>query len=207
FIYGFAVLFSILLSGWAAIKTSVINPDAICYLYSAAAMSKGLVVATHLCAQAKWPFYSMLIFGLSRITDFSYLVAAYLLDGFFSLISVVTFIAIVSQLTLRTRVVALSAVVILLAHEFNSLRVEIVRDHGFWAFYLLSLFFLLQYFNAANITRRQKTRNQWCYALLWSVSLVIAALFRIEGVVFLLLLPLLVFFEKKTKITTRLGHF
>lgn len=207
FIYGFAIFFSLLLSTWAALKTSVINPDAICYLASAAAMSKGLMVATHLCAQAKWPFYSMLIFGLSHLTGFSYLTAAYLLDGFFSLISVVTFIAIVSTLTLRTRIVALSAAVILLAHKFNALRVEIVRDHGFWAFYLLSFFFLLQYFNVANITHTQKKLHQWCYALLWSVSLVVATLFRIEGIIFLILLPYLVFFEKRTQITYRLGHF
>ncbi len=208
-LYGMALLFSIILSTVAALKTTVINPDAICYLYSADAMARGFFVATHLCNQAKWPFYSMLIFGLSHLTGFSSLTAAYLLDGFFSAISVVTFIAIISTLTLRARVIALSAIVILLAHQFNSLRVEIVRDHGFWAFYLLSLFFLLQYFNVntAVTPRRQGILYQWCYAMLWSISLVIAVLFRIEGIVFLVLLPWLVFFEKRTNKFTQLGHF
>src|SRR5579872_2977120 len=182
-LYFFAACFSIILSVWAAVKTSVINPDAICYLYSAAAMEKGLTIASHLCEQAKWPFYSILIFGLTKLIPVSFTTAAFCLDGFFSLISVLAFISIVNTLTNHTRIIALAAIVILLAHEFNGLRVDIIRDHGFWAFYLLSLFFILQFFK----------KNNLCYALLWSISLIIATLFRIEGAVFLLLLPFVIF--------------
>lgn len=201
-LYSLAVCFSLLLSVWAMLKTVVINPDAICYLYSAEAVAKGLAFASHLCEQARWPFYSVLIFGLSKISHLSSIASAYMLDGFFSLISVVTFIAIISLFTQRMRVIALSAVVILLAHEFNGLRVEIIRDHGFWAFYLLSLFFALCYF-----MRSSQHSTPWRYALLWSASLVIATLFRIEGVVFLLLLPLAALIDRRHTMITRIKMF
>src|SRR3990167_11313762 len=98
-IYFFASVCSILLSAWAAFKTDVINPDAICYLQSAQTLSQGLSSAIHVCGQAQWPFYSVLIFGIAHLTHFSYLAAAYSLDAFFSLISIIAFIAIVRLLT------------------------------------------------------------------------------------------------------------
>ncbi len=196
-VYFIAALFSILLSIWAAAKTTLINPDGICYLQSAATMPLGLSAATHLCSQAIWPFYSILLFGFVSMTKLSYPMAAFILNGFFTLISVLTFIAIVRSLTTSTRIVWLAALVVLLAHEFNSVRDNIIRDHGFWAFYLLSLFFFLQYF-------RQK---QWHFALLWNVTLVIATLFRIEGAVFLLALPFAAWFEIKSTWLQRLRRF
>lgn len=202
-IYSIAALFSIILSVWAAVKTSVINPDAICYIYSAAALEKGFSHAIHLCDQAKWPLYSILIFGLAKWIHFSYAVSAYVLDGFFSLISVLVFIAIIHTLTDRIRVMTFALCVILLAHEFNGLRVDIIRDHGFWAFYLLSLFFMLQYF----IRFSEPKKNIGCYAFLWNASVIIATLFRIEGGVFLLFLPWVAFFDNRRTIGMRIKAF
>ncbi len=196
-LYFIAGFFSLILSIWAAAKTSVINPDAICYLYSAEAMSRGLSVASHLCTQSKWPFYSVLIFGVSHITTLSVIASAYLLNSLFSLISVIAFIAIVNTLTQHSRIVWLSALVILLAHEFNGLRVDIIRDHGFWAFYLLSIFFMLQYVNFP----------KWSHALCWSASIIVATLFRIEGAVFLLLLPFVVFADARLTLIKRFTAF
>ncbi|HSW70199.1 MAG TPA: hypothetical protein VLI69_08645 [Gammaproteobacteria bacterium] len=198
-----AALFSILLSCWAAAKTTVINPDAICYLYAASAMEHGLSFASHLCSQAKWPFYSILIFGLTQLTHLSYTTAAYILDGFFSLISVMTFIAIINLFTQKTRILMLAAIVILLAHEFNNLRVEIIRDHGYWAFYLLSLFFILQ--SVKKIF--QQNNHSFYYAILWSVSLAIATLFRIEGLIFLLFLPFAAFLFVQQAFGARIKMF
>lgn len=199
-LYSIAAFFSILLSVWAAIKTVVINPDAICYLYSAEALEKGLTFASHLCEQAKWPFYSILIYGVTQLTHLSSIHAAYLLNGFFSLMTVISFVAIVDLLTKNRRLVALSVLIILLAHELNGLRVEIIRDHGFWAFYLLSLFFGLRYF-------LQKNNDSWCNAFLWSVCLIIATLFRIEGAVFLLLFPFVAFFATRQTVMQKFKTF
>ncbi len=198
-IYFVAGLCSVLLSIWAALKTSVINPDAVCYLQSAQTLHLGLTSAMHVCGQARWPFYSVLIFGVASITDFSCLTAAFCLNGLFSLISVITFVAIIRLLTPAVRLAWLAVVVILLAHEFNSLRTEIIRDHGYWAFYLLSLFFFLRFW--------QLSAERFYFAIFWSISLIIATLFRIEGAAFLLLLPLAVFLDSRVAFGARIKSF
>lgn len=178
-VYVTAIFISLLLSVWMSVRGGVINPDAICYLQSAQTMPQGLDVAAHLCDQAKWPFYSLLIFYTSQVAHISLLHAANVLSALFSLISVVMFIAIVHFLNAAPRLLWFAALVILLGHEFNVARAEIIRDHGFWAFYLVSIFFLLYFFRTF----------QWCYALGFSASLMVATLFRIEGVIFLIALP------------------
>lgn len=179
-IYFVAIVISLLLSLWITMQGTVVNPDGICYLLSAEAVgTSGISKAMHLCSQAHWPFYSILIYYFSFITHLSLTAAAQVLNAFFSLISVVTFIAIVKELGGSKRVLWLAALVILSAHTFNELRNQIIRDHGFWAFYLISLLMLLQYFRLSNIA----------YAFAWSFSLLIATLFRIEGIFFLVGLP------------------
>jgi hypothetical protein len=184
-VYLTAAFLSIILSCWVALRESVINPDAICYLQSAAAMSGGLKAAMHLCGQAMWPFYSMLIYGVVSITHLSWTGAAYFLNGFFSCISVLMFIAIIHFFTHQSRILWFAAAVILLSHEFDSVRYYIIRDHGFWAFYLTSIVLLLHYF-------RDRTYSA---ALLWSISMIVATLFRVEGGIFLLVVPWISFFE------------
>lgn len=198
FLYFVAVGLSIALSLWMNSKDRVINPDAICYLQSAEAIGKyGLYGAMHLCDQAKWPFYSLLIFKLVQTSHLSYTSSAYLINGFFSLLSVLAFITIARELGGSRRVLWLAALVILSAHDFNILRQDIIRDHGFWAFYLLSVFFLLRYFR----------NRQWGYAIFWSASLFIATLFRIEGALFLLILPFLSWLYAGYSWQTRLRCF
>lgn len=194
----FSLLISIILSIWSNYRDPVVNPDAICYLLSAQTIGDGgLTNAMQLCGQARWPFYSVLIYGLAKWGIVSYTTAAYLLDGFFSLLSVAAFLMIVKELKGTGRVLLFAALTILLAHQFNSVRVYIIRDHGFWAFYLLSIGFLLRYFRA------------WHYrdAALFAGSLFIATLFRIEGAFFLLALPILSWFIPGAAIKKRANAF
>jgi len=201
-VYLFAGIASILLSCWFSLRVDVINPDAICYLQSVDALKTGLASAINVCDQAKWPFYSICIFLLKNLTGLSILHSAWVLNGLFSLISVCVFIAIVGSmasscgltvnrtssrgLTAGSRLyLLLPAAVILLSPQFNDVRQYIIRDHGFWAFYLISIWMLLKFDRVST----------WGYALGWGVSLVIATLFRVEGAVFLLLLPFLFLFK------------
>jgi hypothetical protein len=198
FVYFFAITVSLLLSFWIDYRESVINPDAICYLISAQTVGQsGISGAMHVCGQAKWPFYSVLIYGLVQISHFSYPVAAYVLDALFSALSVVFFIRIAKELGATRSVMWLAALVILLSHEFNSIREYIIRDHGFWAFYLASVLFLLRFFKAP----------AWQAALGWSISLLIATLFRIEGAIFLLTLPFLILFHTRYALRQRFNFF
>lgn len=197
-VYFFAILASLLLSFWLGYSESVINPDAICYLLSAETLgTSGLKAAMQLCGQAKWPFYSILIYGFAKLAHCSYLFSAYFLDALFSALSVFIFIRIVKELGATRSVLWLAAGVILLSHEFNSVREYIIRDHGFWAFYLLSLFYLLRFFH----------KPHWLTALSWSGSLIIATLFRIEGAFFLLALPFIMLFFTPYTLLQRIKYF
>lgn len=197
-VYIFAILTSLLLSFWIDYRESVINPDAICYLLSAKAVgTSGMKAAMQLCPQAKWPFYPAFIYGFVQITHLSYPVAAYVLDALFSALSVMLFIRIVKELGGSRSVMWLAAGVILLSHEFNSVREYIIRDHGFWAFYLASLFFLLRFFSVPG----------WRLAFGFSFSLLIATLFRIEGLIFLLTLPFLIGLMRRYTLAQRLTFF
>lgn len=196
-VYIVAIVISLLLSAWISVRESVINPDAICYVTSAETIgTAGIAAAAKLCDQSKWVFFSILIYGVSAITHLSSVASAYLLDSLFSLISVVTFIYIVRLLDGSLRTLWFAAFVILLAHDFDSVREYIIRDHGFWAFYLVSVASLLKFFRLL----------EWRYALLWSWSIALATLFRIEGALFLLLMPFCVFFLKQD-VKTRLKGF
>ena len=186
-LYLIAGVISVVLSCWITWHQVIVNPDAICYLLSANEIGQsGLHSAMQLCGQAAWPFYSALIFFFSKYSLLSVTASAYLLDACFTLMTVLTFIAIVQMLGGTRRVLWLAAFVILSAHQFNSVRQYIVRDHGFWAFYLISILFMLRFLRDTSIKS----------ALGFSASLLVAALFRIEGAVFLALLPFLVFFNQ-----------
>lgn len=181
-----ALLGSVLLSCWFAMNDTVINPDGMCYLLSAQLMGSGsLSDVMHLCPQSKWPLYSGLIYSLSQFSHLSLFASAHIWDGIFSLMSVGTFILLVKEMGGSKPVLWLAAGVILCNHQFNVLRDEIVRDHGFWAFYLGSIYCLMKYFQRPGITT----------ALIWSASMVLAGLFRIEGMVFWLLIPFFLFFN------------
>ncbi len=196
-IYLFALLTSLLLSVLIGYRHTVINPDGICYLLSAQVLNFGSMHdVMHFCPQAKWPFYSALIYGVARITHFPYEIAAYLLNGLLSLISVITFIKIIEKLGGNQRVMWLAALVILFAHQFNVLRDNIIRDHGFWAFYLVSIYLLLEYFHRPRLNM----------ALLWNASLLLATLFRIEGAIFLFTMPFIAWFSRQS-FSARLKSF
>lgn len=198
FLYFVVIAASALLSCWISVRESVINPDAICYLLSAEKIGEGgLKGAMQLCGQAKWPFYSALIYAFAQASHFSYLMSANLLDGFFTIISVTAFIAIFKEIGANQRICWLAAFTILLSHEFNSVRQYIVRDHGFWAFYLASVLYMLRYFRTVSLLN----------AAGWSISLLLATLFRIEGAIFLLMLPFTTWFLRADSWCERIKQF
>jgi hypothetical protein len=197
-VYVIAMLISVFLSCWLSLHENIINPDGICYLQSAADISvAGLKAASQLCDQAKWPFYSVLIHSVAHGTHLTYLASAYLLDGALSIASVLSFIYLVRLLGGTLRTLWLAAFVILFAHEFDSIREYIVRDHGFWAFYLIAMIFLIEYFRQPRIL----------VALLWSASMVTATLFRIEGALFLLFVPFAAWSDTRRSWTQRAREF
>lgn len=198
FLYGTAAVISLILSCWLSYHAAIVNPDAVCYLLSAQSIGElGLSGAMHLCVQAQWPFFPALIYAFVQVTHVSYAFAAYFLDAIFTMVSVLAFILIIKQVGGNKRVQWFAAAVILLSHEFNSVREYIIRDHGFWAGYLLSILFLL----------RCLEKPTWKTALAWSISLIVATLFRIEGAIFLLAMPFVVWLYPRYTLAQRAGIF
>lgn len=201
-VYVVAGFLSLVLSIYMSLRNDVINTDAICYLTSAAYVSQGIHAAMTVCAQAKWPFYAVIIHAIVSVMPLSTEVAAYILNAIFSLMTVLVFIGIIDlisrgQANKNIRILWLGALVILLSHEFNAVKQYIVRDHGFWSFYLLSLLLLMRFF----------LYKKWIDACGWSVSLIIATLFRIEGAVFLALIPLITWFNVRESYRSRFKAF
>jgi len=75
----------------------------------------------------------------------------------------------------------LASLIILCFPNLNEYRNMVIRDHGYWAFYLLSCYFFIKAYRHAHI----KT-----IAPLLASS-ILATLFRIEGLLFALFLPIL----------------
>jgi hypothetical protein len=176
-------LFSLLLSLWAYLRVSIINPDGICYLEAARHVADfSLQSLLHFCDQSKWPFYSYLIYGFAKVTPFSLVHSAYLIDALFTGVTTISFVRIVAFATTKPTILWLAGFTLLFAQDLNGVREYIIRDHGFWCFYLVSIIALVRYLQYATLQ----------HALLWAVSLVFAALFRIEASLFLLFIPPLV---------------
>jgi len=191
---------SILISFWIWFKTDILNPDAICYLQSAESMKQGIQYAMQICGQAHWPFYTLIISVFHDVTQISYINAAYILDGFFSLLSVMVFVVIIGLLKKPEQsniLLLFGAIVILSSHIFNDTRHYIIRDHGYWAFYLLAFFSLLKFYNT----------HKYYYAYMWGFCSILATLFRIEGVVFLIFIPFSVWFSAEMVWKERLKIF
>lgn len=175
----YAVFLSIVLS-WVAIgRNEPINYDGILYLSSAAAYLKTGFSAAF--ALYPWPFYAILIAWLSKATHLSLLCTAHLLNSIFLLVIVTTFITILKELGASRSVQIFGALVILVYPQLNNYRDLVVRDFGYWAFFLLAFWQLLRYAQT----------SRWVYALGWSGTILIATLFRIEGVVLFIFTPFL----------------
>ncbi len=197
-IYPLAFFLSMAMSYALNLQGTPINPDGVCYLLSAETIHlHHLQQAMQLCGPARWPLYAMLINALTLISHLSYFNAAFLLDAFFAALTAVFFIAIVRAIGGSARVMWFALLVILCAYEFNHLRNNVIRDHGFWAMYLASMLCLMAYFRAPS----------WAKALLFSVLLYIGTLFRIEGVLFLAFLPFIAFILPKHSWFGRIGRF
>lgn len=174
-----AALCSVLLSLWCVISTDSINNDGILYINAAARLAAGDWAGAH--ELYRWLFFPGLIALLAGSSGLSLEAAAHTLDAALAALLAYTFVSLVRDLGGDRRVGWLAALVILGHPYLNDLRPEIIRDHGYWAFYLLALRVFLGYYR----------QPDWAGALGWGGTMTLATLFRVEGVVILLLLPLI----------------
>lgn len=187
-----AVVISLVLSAWAIYSDGIVNRDGILYLQAAEQLLQGQWSAS--LTLYNWPFYSGLIALTSQLTSLGVETSAQLLNAMLFALLVYAFIGLVEELGGNRNTLIAAALVILLQPQLNEHRADIFRDNGYWAFYLLAIWLFIKYFNTPQLR----------YAWAWGASIIIAMLFRIEGMAFLCLLPLTLLFKTDMSLNRRL---
>lgn len=176
----YAVIISILLSV-LALNTN--NPpfeiDGFTYLFGAQEFKLHGLTAS--IKAYNWPVYQICLALFSKLTHLSHEHSAYLLDSFGITIACFAFISIVQEIDSRKSIVLLSALIFLIFPGINIARKTLIlRDYLYWGFCFASLWLII---------RHAKYRT-WLTAWGFALSSLIATLFRVEGSIFFLLLPL-----------------
>ena len=169
-----AGLASLLLSLLAVWQNPYINTDGVHYLRAVAGDTESVRHIGH------WLFYSKLIGLTSQITGLELETAAQLLNALLDLTTVLALLMWVKSLGGDHRVLFWAALLVLSLPYFNGNRAEIIRDHGYWAFSLLAL----------TAYTRLWRRFSWRALAGWNLAMILATAFRVEGVAFLVLMPL-----------------
>jgi hypothetical protein len=169
-IYVIAAAASLILSLWGAWAQSIPAPDSALYLRSAELLADGRWTAA--VTTFGWPTYSALIATVMMLTGLSAFLAAQIVNALFAVITTVAFIGLVSRLANGDRLVAYcAAIIILLQPHLVEIRPSIVRDNGYLAFFVVTLYLVAR--DIASPSRGAK------FAI--GAANVAAALFRIEG--------------------------
>lgn len=178
-----AVISSLVLTIFVVAQDQMPNNDGVLYLYSAELISAGdWARALQLF---NWPFYSLLIAAIHKTSGLGVEMSAYLLNAVLHALTVYAFIGVVAAAGGRREVLLSAALLLLIYPAFNDYRAAIIRDFGYWSFATLALLCLL----------KSRGGQFKIYVLGWTLSLMLAALFRIEGLVLLAVFPLLLLLD------------
>lgn len=189
-----AALVSFVLVYWVIFLRQSINLDGIFYIRIADLLHQGKWEEVYKIYP--WVVYPGLIALVSKVFGLGLENSAHLLTASFSAVLTYVFVTLVRDLGGDKKTLVAAAFVIVLYPELNESRYQLCRDHGYWAFYLLSLLFFIRY----------SFKPRWQYAFAWSICMLIAILFRIEGLVFLLFLPCVLFFRNGWPFVRRMQY-
>ena len=173
-----------------------INNDSVLYLEAAKAFSQGAWQAGF--DIFSWPLYSLCIALVNKVTGLGVHVSAQILSVIFFAIATFSFIKIIQLAGGKQRQIIAGALIWLSAQYTIGGALEmLMRDEGFWAFFLLSLVFFIRFYKA----------QQLKHAMLWQVCIIIATLFRIEAILFLLFLPCILLWQPAKTWPQKINHF
>ncbi|MFQ5544521.1 MAG: hypothetical protein ACE5FE_00960 [Acidiferrobacterales bacterium] len=190
-----AAVISLLLSAWVVLLDDVVNSDGILYLSTAELLARGEWKATF--EAYRWPLYPLLISFVSRITSLSFESSAHVLNAGLTALIVVSFLTLIRELGGDRKTVIAAAFVVLLYPGLNEYRSFVIRDFGYLAFYLLSVVLFV----------KNVKSPQWGFRIGWVIAMLVASLFRIEGFVFLFLLPFLQQLRRATTFPAKVRVF
>lgn len=173
-----------------------INPDSVLYFESARLFAngewqEGFKVFT-------WPLYALLIAFIHKVTTLDIQTSAQLLSVIFFGVTTASFMKII-ELGGGGKKVMLAGGLILFSSSYlvgDALEM-LMRDQGFWAFFLTSLVFFIRFYKT----------HRYQDAFFWQISAIIATLFRIEGITYLIALPLILFFNHQQSFAISIRNF
>ncbi len=178
------------------IQQDWVNVDSLLYfesarLFALGEFEKGVAIFN-------WPLYSLLIGAVHRITNLSIHASAQLLDVIFFSITSFSFSYLI-KLAGGNKLTIASGVFLLFSSSYivGDALPMLLRDQGFWAAILTALIFYVQFYRTQKIS----------HALLWQASAIIAMLFRIEGISFLIGLPFILWFRHNLSIKQKFRQF
>ena len=173
-----------------------INPDSVLYLEAANLFIQGAWQAGF--DVFNWPLYALCIAFVSKISMFNAHLSAQILNVLFFSIATFSFVQIIQLTGGKQRQIIAGALIWLSAqYMIGGVLEMLMRDEGFWAFFLLSLVFFIQFYKTGQLK----------HALLWQTCIIIATLFRIEAILYLLLLPAILLFQAKPIWQQKISHF
>jgi hypothetical protein len=179
-----------------AVERGNINDDATLYfeaakLFTAGQWQQGFDLFP-------WPFYSLLIASMHQLTSLHLTHCAQLLSIVFYAITCFS----LSKIVLlaggdKVAIIAVNLLVWSNLYITGSVLGMLLRDVGFWAFLISGI--------AAFILSQQT--QLYRFALLWQGLMLLAMLFRIEAIGYVVLLPLIIFWQKNTTLNSKLSHY
>ena len=181
----FTALASILLSFIAVYFDDLINADGVLYINMADAFLKGGLEET--AKLHNWPFFPIILAYLHKLTTLPFETNAYLLNGLLFALLNDTLIRISHKILPNKNQLLIAALFIICFQPINEYRDFIIRDIGYWTFASLSLYYFMRYLETPTIK----------IATIWQLVTITAVLFRVEGVVILLGLPLFLFVAQR----------
>lgn len=163
-----AALISALLSLWVIISDDLINNDGILYLNAAELYLQGQW--REAVSLYPWPAFPAMVATTSAISGLGLEASAQLLSTLFLAGMVYGFIGLVHDLGAGRNTLLLAAFSILCLPYINESRADIVRDHGYWAFYVASLWAFVRF----------QRKLDWRDAIWWNIAAAMAILFRVQ---------------------------
>jgi hypothetical protein len=145
-----------------------------------------------------WPLYSLCIATIHKITGLGVQLSAQVLHAIFFAVTTFSFLKIIQLAGGGVRVLLAGALILFSAtYLVGDILEMLLRDQGFWAFLLSSLVFFIKFYK----TKSAKD------AFLWQICIIIATLFRIESISYLIFIPFILFFVTQETWQQRLHNF
>jgi hypothetical protein len=170
-----------------------VNPDSLHYFESARLFAAGQWKEA--LRVWNWPLYPLCIAALHKMTSLGIHSSAQALNVLFFGLTSFSFTQIIRIAGGKQLTMAAGALILFSSQYIVGDVLEmLMRDEGFWAFYLTGLVFFIRFY------QQLRFRD----ALLWQLCAIAATLFRIEAITYLVLLPSVFLFINDISFTERI---